>query len=137
MGDAVNQGAWAVIYWNDLLEEKLHRYFSFGAVDDATDDNVFFYCENETEFLEIVRDGSPDFTIVSYDLDPSENAVLVSLRATAKNLGSLCASIVIDINLNELTLEKIEQYANELTEGDYSLLGALQTAQDSFEGVIT
>ena len=137
MGDAVNQGAWAYIFWNDIPEEHLRRYFSFNVVDDGTDDEVFFYCENETEFLEIVRDGSPDFTIVSYDLDPSENAVLVSLRATAKNLGSLCASIVIDINLNELTLEKIEQYANELVEGDYSLLGALQTAQDSFEGVIT
>jgi len=63
-------GTWATIYWNDDPQKtELTRYFSFTTLDEQTDDQIFYHCENENEFLEMVKNGGNEFTILNQETD--------------------------------------------------------------------
>jgi len=73
-------GAWCDIEWQDDLA-KGFRYISFGQYDEENDTDSFgisdeailYYC-TEDKFLELVKNGSGDFIITSFDYEELENA---------------------------------------------------------------
>ena len=71
-------GAWATIRWADTGESLAPVYFSFGEYDEeknrdsfgVRDENIFFYCANEGELRELMREGrGNDFTVLHYTIE--------------------------------------------------------------------
>ena len=73
-------GAWCDIEWQDDLSVGF-RYISFGHYDEENDTDSFgisdeailYYC-TESKFLDLVKNGSGDFIITSFDYEELENA---------------------------------------------------------------
>lgn len=64
-------GAYATVLFHDDKTPMEGLYFHFGDLpeDDINDDNVFFYAEGEHEMQDMMKNGSLDFKVLSYELD--------------------------------------------------------------------
>ena len=72
------RGAWATVRFLDETDTLSPVYISFGEYDEdknqdtfgVHDERIFFYCENEAELIDLMKEGKgADFIVLGYTLE--------------------------------------------------------------------